>query len=424
MLTSMPARYKVLALMFALTLITYLDRVCIGTTAAAMSSELGLTKTQMGEVFSIFVVGYVLFEIPGGWLADRYGARALLTRIVIWWSVFTAATGVAWSFSSLLVIRFLFGCGEAGAFPGAASAISRWFPFSERGRAQAVIMVGSRLGGAFAPPLVVALMGTVGWRGVYWVFALLGVIWAFFWARWYRNSPEEHGEVTAGELALIQQGRVGKGPSHRVPWGLLARSRNVWALCAMYSGYAYGLYFYLSWLPTYLEEGRGIALQQVGFYAMLPLLAGAVCNLAGGWLTDWLSRHVRLRWARRIPAMGGLLSAAVLISIAALAENSTIAITALALSFGAADLILAVCWATCLDVGGEHAGTVSGTMNSLGQVGGVIAPIAFGWLVDTYGSWQLPLLIAAGYYVVSALFWLAIDAEKPLVDSLEPRGMR
>jgi MFS family permease len=419
----MPARYKVLALMFALTLVTYLDRVCIGTTATAMSEDLGLTKTQMGEVFSIFVLGYVLFEIPGGWLADRFGARALLTRIVVWWSVFTAATGVAWDLTSLLAIRFLFGCGEAGAFPGSASAISRWFPFSERGRAQAVVMVGSRLGGALAPPLVVALMGVVGWRGVYGVFALLGLIWASFWTRWYRNSPQEHPAVTPDELTLIEQGQAGAKPLHEVSGGLLVRSRNVWALCAMYSGYAYGLYFYLTWLPTYLEEGRGIALQQVGFYAMLPLLAGAACNLLGGWLTDWLSRRVRLRWARRIPAMAGLLIAAALISIAALAEDNTIAITALALSFGAADLILAVCWATCLDIGGGHAGTVSGTMNSLGQVGGVIAPIAFGWLVDTYGSWQLPLLIAAGYYVVSALFWLLIDPEKPLFSALEPRGV-
>jgi len=410
----MPARYKVLSLMFALTLITYLDRVCIGTTATAMSRELGLSKTQMGEVFSIFVLGYVLFEIPGGWLADRFGARSLLTRIVLWWSAFTVVTGAAWSFSSLLAIRFLFGCGEAGAFPGSASAIARWFPFSERGRAQAAIMVGSRLGGALAPPLVVALMGRVGWRRVYWVFGGLGLIWAFFWATWYRNSPEEHKSVTAEELAVIQQGRAGTGRSHAVPWGLLVRSRNVWALCAMYSGYAYGLYFYLTWLPTYLEEGRGITFEQVGFYAMLPLLAGAICNFLGGWLTDWLSKRVRLRWARRIPTMGGLLIAAVLLVIAALAEDNTIAIRALALSFGAADLILAVCWATCLDIGREHAGTVSGTMNSLGQIGGVIAPIAFGRLVEVYGSWQLPLLIAAGCYVVSAFIWLAIDAEKPL----------
>jgi MFS family permease len=410
----MPARHKVLALMFALTFITYLDRVCISATATAMSAELGMTKTQMGQVLSAFVVGYVLFEIPGGWLADRYGARSLLTRIVVWWSAFTALTGVAWNFASLLVIRFLFGCGEAGAFPGCASALSRWFPRAERGRAQAVIMVGSRLGGAFAPGLVIAVMSASGWRSAFWIFAAAGIVWAAIWAWWYRNSPEEHPSVTTREIDAIRFGRDAGTHTTLVPWAALLRHKGVWALCAMYSGYAFGLYFYLTWLPTYLQEGRGVALSMVGFYAALPFLAGAVCNLLGGWLTDYLSRRVRLRWARRIPAMGGLVAAAGLLTAAALIQDNTWSLAALALSFGAADLILAVCWATCLDIGREHAGTVSGAMNSLGQIGGVIAPALIGWLVESTGAWQLPLLIAAGYYAVSALLWLAIDPEKPL----------
>ena len=204
-----------------------------------MSAELGLSKAQMGDVFSAFVLGYVLFEIPGGWLADRYGARALLTRIVLWWSAFTALTGFAWSYASLLVMRFLFGCGEAGAFPGCASAISRWFPFAERGRAQATIMVGSRIGAAFAPGLVIALMALVGWRPVFWIFAGLGVVWAAAWAGWYRNTPEEHAQVRADELATIRQGR--QLESHaKADWGALLRSRNVWMLSLMYSGYTWG----------------------------------------------------------------------------------------------------------------------------------------------------------------------------------------
>ncbi len=410
----MPVRHKVLAMMFALTLVTYLDRVCIAATATAMRAELGLSRIEMGQILSAFIWGYVLFEIPGGWLADRFGARSLLARIVIWWSVFTAATGVAWSYWSLLIIRFLFGCGEAGAFPGCASAISRWFPATERGRAQAVIMVGSRLGGAFAPALVIALMAVTGWRAVYWIFAVLGLVWAAGWTAWYRNSPEEHPAVSRDELAYIQAGRGEGVRSQPVPWGLLVRNRNVWALCAMYSGYTWGLYFYLTWLPTYLEEARGLSLPQVGFYAALPMLAGAVCNALGGVVTDWLSRRISLRWARRIPAMGGLLGAAVFLAIAAVAEDNTVNITALALSFGSADLTLAICWATCLDVGREHGGTVSGTMNSLGQVGGAFAPITVAWLRESYDSWEVPLLISAAYYVVSALMWLAIDAEKPL----------
>jgi MFS family permease len=413
----LPVRYKVLTLMFALTVITYLDRVCIAATRAAMSEELGLDKIQMGEVFSAFILGYVLFEIPGGWLADRFGARALLTRIVLWWSVFTALTGAAWSYTSLLAVRFLFGCGEAGAFPGSASALSRWFPRSERGKAQAVIMVGSRLGGALAPGLVIAMMAAIGWRAVYPVFAVLGLVWALVWTAWFRDSPEQHPAVRPAEREHILATRGPLSHGAPVPWARLVRDRNVWALCGMYSGYTYGLYFYLTWLPTYLQESRGVAESQVGFYAGLPWLVASGSNVLGGWLTDRLSRSMRLRWARRLPAMTGLLLAALFLVLAALLENNTWAMVALALSFGSSDLILAICWATCLDIGRQYAGTVSGTMNSLGQIGGVIAPVLVGWLVQEFGSWSLPLLLSAGYYVVSALLWLFIDAERPLAEA-------
>ncbi len=409
----MPVRYRALALMFLLTLVTYLDRVCISATAEVMQDELGLDKVQMGHVFSAFILGYVLFEIPGGRWADRLGARSLLTRIVVWWSAFTALTGIAWSYISLVAVRFLFGCGEAGAFPGCASAISRWFPPPERGRAQAVIMVGSRLGGAFAPAVVIALMAAVGWRSVYWIFALVGLVWAAAWVWWYRNSPEEHPSTTKQELEYIQGGRVAEqhqGP----PWGALLRSRNVWMLCLMYSGYTWGLYFYLTWLPTYLREARGVEWERVGFYASLPMLVGACSNFLGGWLTDRLAHRISLRWARRIPAMGGLLCAAVFIAIAATIEDNDLGIAALAISFGFADLILAVCWAACLDIGGSQAGVVSGTMNSLGQIGAVLAPTVMGWLVQTTGSWELPLLVSAGYYAFAAAVWLGINPEQPL----------
>ncbi len=410
----MLARQRVLGLMFLLTLVTYLDRVCISATAGAMSEELGLSKTQMGDVFSAFLLGYVIFEIPGGWLADKYGARVLLARIVLWWSAFTALTGIAWSYWSLIVIRFLFGCGEAGAFPSCASAISRWFPSAERGRAQAVIMVGSRLGAAFAPALVIALMAYMGWRPIYWLFAGLGVVWAAIWAWWYRNSPENHPGVSQQELDHILAGRQVLRHHERTRWGRLLRSRNVWALAAMYSGYAWGLYFYLTWLPTYLDEGRGIAWERVGLAAAAPMLVGAGANYFGGWLTDFLSRRMSLKLARRIPAMAGLLGAAVLLTVAAEAESNAVCLTALALSFGCADLILAICWATCLDVGREQAGLVSGFMNSLGQLGAVLAPAVIGRMVESLGSWEIPLLLSAGYYVVSAGVWLLIDAEKPL----------
>jgi len=411
----MSGRSKALALMFLLTLVTYLDRVAISATASEMSSELGLTKTEMGHVFSAFVLGYVLFEIPGGWWADRFGARSLLTRIVLWWSAFTALTGAAWSYWSLIVVRFLFGCGEAGAFPGCAAAIGRWFPSEERGRAQATIMVGSRLGAAFAPPLVIAMATALGWRKVYGVLAALGVAWAALWQWWYKDRPEDHPAVDAAELKLIQSGRAEPAArQQKISWKTLARNRNVWALCLMYSGYTWGLYFYLTWLPTYLAEGRGVSWDRVGLAAMAPFLVAACANFLGGWSSDRLAKRIPLRWARRGPAVVGLLLAAVFLATAALAESNRLALPALALSFGFSDLILAICWATCLDIGQERAGVLSGTMNSFGQVGAVLAPTVIGLIVERTGSWETPLLISAGYYVVSAAAWFAIDAEERL----------
>ncbi len=406
----MRIRNRVLALLFSLTLITYIDRVCIGTMAGAISKDLGLSPRQMGTVFSAFILGYVLFEIPGGWLADRYGARLLLPRIVAWWSIFTAATAYAWSFGSLAVIRFLFGAGEAGAFPACSTVVLRWFPRSERGRANGILLMGSRLGGAVAPALVIAMMSGLGWRRTFLVFAALGIAWGAVWLGWYRSRPEEHPAVRPDELKEIRDDQQESRP-RSLDWKRMWRSRNLWALCAMYSGYTYGLYFYLTWLPTYLREHRGMSWTGVGLGAALPLLVGAGANMAGGYWTDFLVRRWGLRWGRRIPAVTGLLGASVLLATAALVRSNVPAVAALAASFGAADLILAVCWATCIDLGKQNAGAIAGVMNSLGQIGGMLSPFVLGWLLERWGSWTLPLLISAGYYVVSAALWFFIDAD-------------
>ena len=395
-------------------LITYLDRVCFSTTAGAMSEELGLSLEQIGLAGSGFVLGYVLFEIPGGWLADRFGARLMLTRIVIWWSVFTALTGAAWNFRALVVIRFLFGCGEAGAFPGATSAIARWFPRHELGRAQSIVMFGSRVGFAMTSWIVIALMTAHGWRTVYWIFAVLGIVWAVGWSAWFRDTPEAKSSVGSAELNLIREHRAASGREANVPWGVLLTSRNVWALCGMYSGYTWGLYFYIQWLPTYLEQARGLDLPEIGPMAAAVLVSGAVANLLGGWISDRLIPTLGIRAARRIPAISGLLSAGVFLALAATVANDTLALVFLGLSFGSAELILAVTWATCMDIGGPAAGVVSGTMNSLGQIGGALAPWLIGLMVERTGSWEPPLLVSAAYYVVSAVLWLMVEPDRRL----------
>jgi len=401
-------RHRVLWLLFLLTMITYLDRVCIGTMAGAISQELNLSPRQMGTVFSAFILGYVLFEVPGGLLADRYGARLLLPRIVVWWSIFTAATAGAWSFTSLLVIRFLFGVGEAGVFPTCSTVVLRWFPPLERGRANGLLIMGSRLGGAVAPVLVVGLMNWLGWRATFVAFAALGLGWAAVWMRWYRNRPEEHPAVTSAELVEIRHGEPAP-PRAALDFRRIWRSRSLWLLCLMYCGYTYGLYFYLTWLPTYLRVERGLSWLGVGLGAAAPLLVGAVANIAGGYWTDGLVRRLGLPWGRRIPAATGLLAAAVLLALATGARSTAANLAALALSFGAADLILAVCWATCIDLGKQNAGAVAGVMNSVGQIGGMLSPYLLGWSLEKWGSWRLPLLLTAGLYVMSGLLWLAID---------------
>src|SRR5262245_34604070 len=227
------ARYKVLAFTTILAIITYLDRVAISSAAPAVRSEMGLDAVQMGWVFSAFTWAYAIFEIPSGWMGDVMGPRKVLTRIVIWWSAFTAVTGAAWNFASLIIARLLFGVGEAGAFPNTSRSFAKWFPLSERGAAHGWIFMGTRMGGAITPPLVVALMTAVGWRRTFYLFGVLGIVWAWFWYRWFRDEPSQHPEVNAAELALIESGREAHVESTRFDWGALL-SPNLLLVYGMY----------------------------------------------------------------------------------------------------------------------------------------------------------------------------------------------
>ena len=292
-------RGRVLTFAFLLTVITYLDRVCISVAAPAMMADLHLSVLQMSAVFSAFIVAYSLFEIPSGWLGDVRGPRRVLTRIVLWWSAFTMLTGSVQGFRSLVAVRFLFGAGEAGAFPNIIRSFARWFPLRERGRASGVMFLGSRLGGMLSAPIALLLINRLGWRASFVVFGAVGFVWAAAWSRWYRDSPSDHPAVNAEELAWIQQdGGRPDGPAAPTPWRALLTSRSVWAICAMYSAYGYGLYFYLTWLPTYLISELGFSALGGGFFASLPFLLAGIADVAGGWLTDRLARDYGLRAAR------------------------------------------------------------------------------------------------------------------------------
>jgi MFS family permease len=413
-------RFKLLRFTLVLSIITYLDRVAISTAAPAVRDELQLTAVQLGWVFSAFTFAYAAFEIPSGWLGDVMGPRKVLTRIVLWWSAFTAATGLAWNFGSLVVARFLFGVGEAGAFPNISRSFARWFPTPERGHAHGVVFMGTRLGGALAPPLVVLLMTGMGWRQTFFIFGMLGVVWCVFWWRWFRDEPSGHPAVNAAELETIQS-QMGQA-SHQFQWRQLL-SLNLLFICLMYFCMGYTLYFNLTWLPTYLREVRGFSIQQSGWIAGAVLLTGAITTFIGGRLTDRLVKTRGLKAGRSLGAITLPVSGAILIA-AALTGNPWTAAILLIATLGVADLCVSSCWAICHDVGGEQAGTVTGCMNTFGNIGGAISPLVVGYAVQWWSSWNVPFFITAGVYVFGGVMTLLINPNKRLMRGIDKQRGR
>ena len=412
-------RYRVLRMAFFLAIVTYLDRVCISIATPFIMEDLGLTLVQMSTVFGAFTLAYSLFEVPSGWLGDVVGPRRVLTRIVLWWSAFTMLTGAAQGLRSLVAIRFLFGAGEAGAFPNAVRSFSQWFPARERGMANGVLFFGSRLGGAITAPIALLLIQQWGWRLSFVVFGAFGIVWAIAWYRSYRDRPREHPDVDREELAWIEQdlnttpGDQLPTPSEtKTPWRQLLTSPNLYAICAMYFTFGYGLYFYFTWLPTYLIRELRFSLLAGGFFSSLPFLLAAVANIAGGWCTDALARRRGLRAARVLLGFTAFSVCAVLILASILVPTPIGKALLLALALASADFALSACWAVCLDVAPSHAGVVTGFMNTFGNLGGLIGPLVVGLIVDRLGSWTLPLYVTAGVYFAGAVAWLAINPNR------------
>jgi MFS transporter, ACS family, glucarate transporter len=417
-------RYRVLAFTVALAGITYLDRVCIAQTADDMMRDLSLSKKQMGFVFSAFTIAYAIFEIPTGAWGDRIGTRRLLTRIVIWWSTFTIVTSAAFNYVSLLTVRFLFGMGEAGAFPNVSKTLSRWFPLAERGRAQGVFFAGAHLGGGLTPFLVTGLLQVMPWRMIFLLFGATGFLWAIAWFHWFRDDPADHPEVSQDELALIRKGR--KLETHK-PLDLqslrrILTNRNMIALCLMYFTQAYGFYFNITWLPTYLREARGFAPVSQSLLAGLPLLLSSVADLLGGATTDRAVRSFGPRLGRCGVGFASLVVAGSTLIAGAWVNDPLLAALLIALSGAADSFLLGASWGVCLDIAGPHAGLVTGTMNTAGQLGAFLSPILLPYMIGSAprpGDWALPLFVAGGLYLAGACCWLFVDPEKLVLENQE-----
>jgi ACS family glucarate transporter-like MFS transporter len=468
-------RYGVLGFVCTLSMITYLDRVCMSNAEPFVRGVLGLTsEADFKWFFWAFSISYALFEVPTGWLGDVFGPRQTIIRIVLWWSLFTVLTGLV-GFSvmgfvlgsgSLIVIRFLFGLGEAGAYPNLTRALHNWFPYQDRAFAQGAMWMSGRLIGGLTPLVWWLLVEqlNIGWRGAFYLFGVFGVLWCIAFAVWFRNTPDEKPEVNEAERHLIRGGRRDIEAGHaRVPWGRLLTNVNLWMLCLMYFCAAYGWYFNITLLPTYLETQHGVSPKSAlgALYKGGPLWMGAITCLLGGWMSDrFIQRTGNRKWGRRLFGVVGY-SVCGLCYLGCLgastkpaASNETNAFLFFLTISQAAfwnDLIMGSAWAVCQDIGKRYSAIVAGCMNTIGNLGGAVTILVTGYILDyTLGAhatsvgvplealkpppgeilseelkavkaagllpgYQINFLLYALIYFLGVLFWLRVDATKPVV---------
>lgn len=412
------ARYGVVGLCVALAVVTYLDRACVATLAPDIMRDLGLSKNQMSAIYSAFALAYAIFEIPTAWWADRSGTRRVLTRIVLWWSAFTMLTAAAWNFASLIVVRFLFGAGEAGAWPSVARTFARWVPRSERGTIQGIFFSGAHLAGGVTPVIVLALLHFMNWRAVFVLFGLVGVAWAAVWYRWFRDEPAEHPAVNAAEREKIEAGReIGADhPTGGAYWRRLFGHRNTIPLCLMYVPNSFAFYFCITWLPTFLKEKHGFDTMALGFFSGLPLILSVLGDLFGGVTTDVVTRRFGLRLGRSgVGAVAYVLAGGAMV-LAGFVHQPVLAACLIALALAASMFTLGAAWSTCLDIGGRHAGVVSAAMNTSGQIGSVFSPFMVTLLLASLGDWNAPLFVMGAMFLVGAVCWCLIDPRQRIFD--------
>lgn len=415
-----PRRFILIAGTFLLSLLLYVDRTCISLAKEDMTKELGLTNEHWAWVLAAFAFGYALFQTPGGMAADRWGARIVLTSVVTVWSVFTGLTAYAWNLVSLLVIRFLFGAGEAGAFPGMAKVVYSWIPISERGLVKGINFSGSRFGAALAMPGVAWLIHAVGWKMSFVVLMVVGFAWAAMWWMWFRDQPEQHTGISAEEKAYILAGRQeGRLPSRT---GMATSSRpeskdtatgmspiQVSPLLLMmiqYFASNFTFFFSLTWLYPYVKTKYHLTSVDAGFYAMIPLLAGAAGNIFSGWWVDALYRGRHAAMSRKLPAITGFVLAAAGMLMSSHQETVVGAIFWLSVAIFGADMTLAPSWSFCIDIGGKNAGAVSGTMNMAGNLGAAITALAFFYLPASSQSNTAFFQAAAALSAMAVVCWM------------------
>ncbi len=416
-MTERPTRARYWVIFFAVTLaiLSYVNRVAISQAAPDIARDLKFSDVQMGKIFGAFALSYALFEIPSGWLGDWIGPRRVLLRIVLWWSAFTAITGAMWNFVSMWLARFLFGAGEAGGFPNLTKAFTTWLPPVEHVRAQGIMWTFARWGGAFTPVLVVWVLRFMSWRAAFLVFGAVGAVWAFFFYRWYRDNPRDHPAVNAAELALLGGSeRLAAGHSS-IPWMKLLRSRSIWLLWLQYFCLSFPWYFNITWLPTYLQQYWKLSPGEAARLAILPLFFGGLGSLFCGSISAWFARRAGLTRSRRVLATTGFLGAAIFLTLAIQFHDPKWVMLSMGMAGFSNDLAMPPSWAACMDIGGKYAGTVSGSMNMMGNLAGYASPVIGGYILAATGrNWNIFLYAMAAVYLAGSVIWPFLDPETPI----------
>ena len=406
---------------FLLSVLLYVDRVCISAAKGAIGRDLDLSDTQMGWVLSAFALGYALCQTPSGILADRMGPRRTLSIVVVLWSLFTGLTATAWNLVAMLVVRFLFGAGEAGAFPGIARATYSWIPMQERGLVQGVNFSGSRIGAACALPLMALAIDRFGWRSSFVALMLIGFGWSVVWYRWFRDDPADHIGISENERNYIlanrqpQQTRDATDMSAGRPsFARLLASRNVWLISSQYFSSNFTFFFCLTWLHPHLKKTFELNSVEAGIYASVPFLCGAAGNWFAGWLVDRVYQAGRWAASRRTPAAIGFVLAAIGVIGCAYAKTPLVSVAWLSLAVFGADMTLAPSWSFCIDIGRSNAGMVSGTMNMAGNIGSFVTGLAFPYLAAWSGSYLPFFFVAAGLNIAAIAAWYLVDPQQPV----------
>ncbi|MFN9084432.1 MAG: MFS transporter [Acidobacteriota bacterium] len=392
----MAYRHRLVLLALVINMVCYTDRVCIAIAGPELRTSFGLSATQMGLVFSIFSLSYFLGQTPWGVLADRYGSRGLVAFAIAGWSVFTALTAAAWSYLSLLVIRFVFGALEAAFSPSIASAFSRWIPIQERATAFGAFLGGGRLGGALAPPLAGLLVLRYGWQAPFQICGAFGLLWAAAWFAFYRNQPPADAPRR----------------NEPIPWAVLLRSRRLWCLLGTAFGSTFLWQFYITWFPTYLREQRGMAITEASYYAGLPLLFGVAATWAGGLATDLLARRLGDRRARTVLGFGSLTAGAALFTAGIWHPAPALGALLMASAAGGVDLYLGAAWSSATDIGETSGGAVSGLMNAASNAAGFASPAIMGLVLDRFHDWNAILYLSAASTLTAAVLWLFVNPRR------------